>query len=69
MTAQKPNIIARRIDEMGATLTSIAEQVGVTKQAVALWANGTNAPNGRHFAKLAAVLGVTAEALAREFAE
>ena len=65
MPQTKHTLIARRIDELGASYSTIAEHVGVTKQTIGLWAAGSRAPNGKYMTKLAEVLGVTVELLAQ----
>ena len=58
-------------DRLGMSQEALAERLGVSRQAVSKWENGTACPNIELLAELAAVLGVTADELlaGRERAE
>jgi len=59
----KPNIIARRMAEMGVSDRTLAAQVGCEGPSIMRWRRGTQAPNSKYLPKLSEALGVTIEAL------
>lgn len=59
----EPNIIARRMAEMGVSDRSLALTVGCEGPIIGRWRRGDNAPNAKYLPKLAKALGVTVEAL------
>ena len=58
-----PNIIARRMVEMGVSDRKLASVVGCEGPSIMRWRRGTQAPNAKYLPALAEALGVTVEAL------
>jgi len=58
--------VRRRIDRMGIQDQEFARRVGVTPQVVSRWLNRKSNPGLNNVDKIAAVLGVSVETLARD---
>ena len=56
------------LKERGVSVYSLADELGVTPQAVYRWINGTGTPSPKALLRLAKRLNITAEAILKMFA-
>ena len=60
------DIIRRTREEKGISQEKLAEYVGVSRQAVSKWENGTSDPSTSNLIALAKLFGVSVEELLKE---
>ena len=58
----------KMLKECGVSVYSLADELGVTPQAVYRWINGTGTPSPKAMLRLAKRLNITAEAILKMFA-